>query len=325
MTALQLFIGAADPGRQRLLRRRRVRDDLRPPQPDRTARRGGRPAGPQRHVGPGARVGRCWPRPSSASPLCTLVLGIVAEPAIAHLLEPLFHAVGVPDGADPPDLVRDRAGRGDLPAHAASARWCRRTSRWPNRCAARSRSGRRWSALTRALRPVIFTINAFANALLRLLRVETKDEVAAAFSDDQLARWSRRRRGRAAGRRGPPSGCGTPWSWAAGRSARWCCPPSGWSARGSGSPRRAWSSSPPSPASPASPSSTATAAILGYLHVKDALDADAAGRAVPARGAAPHRPGRRRAPRWTTCSPHARAAAPTWPRSSARTGGRTAW
>lgn len=30
--------------------------------------------------------------------LCTLVLGIVAEPAIAHLLEPVFDAVGVPHG-----------------------------------------------------------------------------------------------------------------------------------------------------------------------------------------------------------------------------------
>src|SRR6478609_6976123 len=28
--------------------------------------------------------------------LCTLVLGVVAEPAIAHLLEPVFDAVGVP-------------------------------------------------------------------------------------------------------------------------------------------------------------------------------------------------------------------------------------
>lgn len=42
--------------------------------------------------------------------------------------------------------------------------------------------------LTRALRPVIFAINAFANALLRLLRVEVKDEVGATFSDDELAR-----------------------------------------------------------------------------------------------------------------------------------------
>lgn len=41
--------------------------------------------------------------------------------------------------------------------------------------------------LARALRPVIFAINAFANGLLKLLRIETKDEVAAAFSDAQLA------------------------------------------------------------------------------------------------------------------------------------------
>ncbi|CAM5471079.1 HlyC/CorC family transporter OS=Streptomyces microflavus OX=1919 GN=G3I39_24005 PE=4 SV=1 [Streptomyces microflavus] len=43
-------------------------------------------------------------------------------------------------------------------------------------------------AVARALRPVIFAINAFANALLRLLRVEPKDEVSATFSDDELAR-----------------------------------------------------------------------------------------------------------------------------------------
>jgi CBS domain containing-hemolysin-like protein len=43
-------------------------------------------------------------------------------------------------------------------------------------------------ALTQALKPVIFGINAFANALLKLLRVEPKDEVEAVFTDDQLAR-----------------------------------------------------------------------------------------------------------------------------------------
>ncbi len=45
-------------------------------------------------------------------------------------------------------------------------------------------------ALTRALRPVIFGINAFANMLLRLLKVEPKDEVASVFTE---------RRARAAG------------------------------------------------------------------------------------------------------------------------------
>ncbi|WP_141726998.1 CNNM domain-containing protein, partial [Streptomyces niveus] len=43
-------------------------------------------------------------------------------------------------------------------------------------------------ALTRTLRPLIFGINAFANVLLRLIKVEPKDEVAAVFNDDELAR-----------------------------------------------------------------------------------------------------------------------------------------
>ena len=43
-------------------------------------------------------------------------------------------------------------------------------------------------ALARALRPVIFAVNAFANVLLKLLRVETRNEVSAPFSDAELAR-----------------------------------------------------------------------------------------------------------------------------------------
>jgi CBS domain containing-hemolysin-like protein len=62
----------------------------------------------------------------------SLVLGAVAEPAIAHLLEPPFHAIGVPEGL---------------------------------------------------IHPI-----AFANTLLRLLKVEPKDEVAAVCTDDELAR-----------------------------------------------------------------------------------------------------------------------------------------
>lgn len=42
-------------------------------------------------------------------------------------------------------------------------------------------------ALSRALRPVIFTVNTFANVLLKLLRVEAKNEVSATFTDAELA------------------------------------------------------------------------------------------------------------------------------------------
>ncbi|AOT57749.1 MULTISPECIES: hemolysin family protein [Streptomyces] len=119
--------------------------------------------------------------------LSTLVLGIVAEPAIAHLLEPVFEAVGVPRGlVHPVSFVIALSVAtylhmllGEMvPKNVALAE--------PVRTALLL--GPPLVAVARALKPVIFTINAFANTLLRLLRVEAKDEVAATFSDDELAR-----------------------------------------------------------------------------------------------------------------------------------------
>ncbi|MEU8712631.1 MULTISPECIES: hemolysin family protein [unclassified Streptomyces] len=118
--------------------------------------------------------------------LCTLVLGVVAEPAIAHLLEPVFHAVGVPTSAGHvvsfvialtlATYLHMLLGE-MVPKNVALAE--------PVRSALLL--GPPLVALSRALRPVIFTINAFANTLLRLLRVETKDEVSATFTDTELA------------------------------------------------------------------------------------------------------------------------------------------
>ncbi|MDX3519265.1 hemolysin family protein [Streptomyces scabiei] len=122
--------------------------------------------------------------------LCTLVLGVVAEPAIAHLLEPLFHAVGVPEGAGHvvsfvialtlATYLHMLLGE-MVPKNIALAE--------PVRSALLL--GPPLVTLSRALRPVIFTVNAFANALLKLMRIETKDEVAATFSDTELARLVR--------------------------------------------------------------------------------------------------------------------------------------
>ncbi|MFE9840582.1 hemolysin family protein [Streptomyces goshikiensis] len=119
--------------------------------------------------------------------LCTLVLGVVAEPAIAHLLSPLLDAVGVPSGVTHAlSFVVALALAtylhmlfGEMvPKNVALAE--------PVRTALAL--GPPLVALARALRPVIFAINAFANTLLRLLRVEVKGEVGATFSDDELAR-----------------------------------------------------------------------------------------------------------------------------------------
>ncbi|MEU8827087.1 hemolysin family protein [Streptomyces sp. NPDC048636] len=119
--------------------------------------------------------------------LCTLVLGAVAEPAMAHLLEPVFHAVGLPLGlVHPVSFVIALSLAtylhmlfGEMvPKNVALAE--------PVRTALML--GPPLVGLARALRPVIFTINAFANGLLKLLRVEPKGEVTATFSDDELAR-----------------------------------------------------------------------------------------------------------------------------------------
>ncbi|MEV6795971.1 hemolysin family protein [Streptomyces sp. NPDC051320] len=119
--------------------------------------------------------------------LCTLVLGVVAEPAIAHLLEPVFHGVGIPDGLIHPisfvialtvaTYLHMLFGE-MVPKNIALA--------GPVRTALLL--GPPLVALARALRPVIFAVNSFANALLKLLGVEAKSEVAATFSDDELAR-----------------------------------------------------------------------------------------------------------------------------------------
>ncbi|WP_149827604.1 hemolysin family protein [Streptomyces tailanensis] len=117
----------------------------------------------------------------------SLVLGAVAEPAIAHILEPGFEAAHIPDALVHPiafvialtvaTYLHMLIGE-MVPKNIALAA--------PVRTALLL--GPPLVALTRALRPVVFGINAFANTLLKLLKVETKDEVEAVFTDDQLAR-----------------------------------------------------------------------------------------------------------------------------------------
>ncbi|MFE2127311.1 hemolysin family protein [Streptomyces amritsarensis] len=117
----------------------------------------------------------------------SLVLGAVAEPAIAHLLEPPFQSIGVPQGLIHPIafvialtlatylhmLIGEMVPKNiALAAPAPTALLL----------------GPPLVALTRALRPFVFGINAFANTLLRLLKVEPKDEVGSVFTDDELAR-----------------------------------------------------------------------------------------------------------------------------------------
>ncbi|MFI6685047.1 hemolysin family protein [Streptomyces sp. NPDC050485] len=119
--------------------------------------------------------------------LCTLVLGVVAEPAIAHLVEPVFNAVGVPTGlVHPVSFVLALAVATYL--HMLLGEMVPKNIALAEPARTALLLGPPLVTLARALRPVIFAINAFANTLLKLLRVDAKSEVAATFSDDELAR-----------------------------------------------------------------------------------------------------------------------------------------
>ncbi|MEU2395316.1 hemolysin family protein [Streptomyces sp. NPDC007369] len=119
--------------------------------------------------------------------LCTLVLGVVAEPAIAHLLTPLLDLAGVPSGlAHAISFVVALALATYL--HMLFGEMVPKNVALSEPVRTALALGPPLVAATRALRPVIFAVNAFANTLLRLLRVEVKGEVSATFSDDELAR-----------------------------------------------------------------------------------------------------------------------------------------
>lgn len=119
--------------------------------------------------------------------VCTLVLGIVAEPAIADLLEPLFHATGVPHGAvHPVSFVIALALATYL--HMLFGELVPKNIAVADPVRSALVLGPPLVALTRFGRPLIFAVNGLANGALRLLRVEPRSEVAAVSSHDELSR-----------------------------------------------------------------------------------------------------------------------------------------
>ncbi|MGW6940115.1 hemolysin family protein [Streptomyces xanthophaeus] len=117
----------------------------------------------------------------------SLVLGAVAEPAIAQLLEPPFEAIGVPEAlVHPIAFVIALAAATYL--HMLIGEMVPKNIALAAPAPTALLLGPPLVALTRALRPFVFGINAFANTLLRLLKVEPKDEVGSVFTDDELAR-----------------------------------------------------------------------------------------------------------------------------------------
>jgi CBS domain containing-hemolysin-like protein len=118
--------------------------------------------------------------------VCSLVLGAVAEPAIAHLLEPVLHALSVPEGLVHPIafavglaiVVYLHVVMGEMiPKNIALA--------GPER-AALLLGPPVWAIVT-VLRPIIVVFNAIASAVLALFGVRLRDEISSAYTREEVA------------------------------------------------------------------------------------------------------------------------------------------
>jgi CBS domain containing-hemolysin-like protein len=118
--------------------------------------------------------------------VASLGLGAIAEPALAHLIEPVFHAVGVSDRLLHPVafvvamsiVVYLHVVLGEMvPKNIAIA--------GPERSALVL--GPPMMLVVTLLKPVVVVLNAIANGILRLMRVEPKDEVASAYTREEVA------------------------------------------------------------------------------------------------------------------------------------------
>ncbi|MCQ4206488.1 hemolysin family protein [Streptomyces longispororuber] len=119
--------------------------------------------------------------------VCSLTLGAVAEPTVAHLLEPVFEAAHVPHGMIHPlgyvialaAVVFLHLVIGEMvPKNLAMAA--------PEKTALWFSPG--LVAFARLCKPVTVALGACARLILKLFRVDPKDEVEAAFTSEQLNR-----------------------------------------------------------------------------------------------------------------------------------------
>src|SRR5215213_5750362 len=117
---------------------------------------------------------------------CSLGLGAVGEPAVAHLLEPPFHALGLPD-----DLLHPIAFTAALSVvvylHVVLGEMVPKNIALAGPTRAALLLGPPIMAVVTVTKPVVLALNAIANAALWLLRVEPRDEVASTFTRDEVA------------------------------------------------------------------------------------------------------------------------------------------
>ena len=118
--------------------------------------------------------------------ICSLALGAISEPAIAHLLEVPFNAIGIPEAMVHPIAFAIALSLvtylhvvfGEMvPKNIALA--------GPERMALIL--GPMLVGIATVLRPLLWVMNGIANLILRAMKVQPKDEVTSVFTRDEVA------------------------------------------------------------------------------------------------------------------------------------------
>ena len=117
--------------------------------------------------------------------LCSLGLGVVGEPAVAHLIEVPMAAAGVPEGLLHPVALTISLALVTV-LHMVLGEMVPKniTLAGPDRAA--MALGPPLATVVRLLKPFIWFFNTIANAFVRLFGVQPTDEVAASFDEAQI-------------------------------------------------------------------------------------------------------------------------------------------
>ncbi|GAA4721196.1 hemolysin family protein [Isoptericola chiayiensis] len=117
--------------------------------------------------------------------VCSTGLGIIAEPALAHLLEGPFEAIGIPEQLVHPVALVIALGI-VVYLHVVLGEMVPK-----NLAVTGPEAAALWFApplvfIARVVRPIIVALNWVANHAIRALGVEPKDEVASAFTVEEV-------------------------------------------------------------------------------------------------------------------------------------------
>jgi len=218
--------------------------------------------------------------------VCSVILGAVAEPAVAHLIAPALHAAHLPEGAvHPIAFIVALALVAFLHVVLGEMVPKNITLALPERAVLILAPV--MYALVRVLRPLIAVLGAIARGTLRLLRVEPQHEVVSAYTREEVAAMVEESRGegllmqgeydRLAGALGftektvaaillPTASLTTVRRGATGAEVEALCAATGFS-------RFPVSEGPSAPGGQVD--------LLGYLHIKDVLQPDESRRERP--------------------------------------------